>query len=212
MGNPFDPMNILLVVFAVVAFIRLRTTLGKRTGNEEPLPGKKLAANQQNGKQEPSVQEDHIKPTTSDTLSQISKIDKNFSQASFIDGAKSVYKMIIDSYAKGELDSVKKFLSKDVYSGFSSAVKSRNKLEQKLFNEIITFDSVNIQDASIQDDKIEITVLFETKIISYAIDKNDQTIEGNQDSPQSIIDSWVFERSIKSRDLNWILVSTNSDD
>ena len=56
------------------------------------------------------------------------------------------------------------------------------------------------------------TVLFETKIISYAIDKNDQTIEGNQDSPQSIIDSWVFERSIKSRDLNWILVSTNSDD
>ena len=37
MGNPFDPMNILLVVFAVVAFIRLRSTLGKRTGNEEPL-------------------------------------------------------------------------------------------------------------------------------------------------------------------------------
>ena len=212
MGNPFDPMNILLVVFAVVAFIRLRTTLGKRTGNEEPLPGKKLAANQQNRKQEPSAHEDQIKPTISETLSQISKIDKNFSQENFIDGAKSVYKMIIDSYAKGELDNVKKFLSKDVYSGFSSAVKSRNKLEQKLFNEIITFDSVNIQDASIQDDKIEITVLFETKIISYAIDKNDQTIEGNQDSPQSIIDSWVFERSIKSRDLNWILVSTNSDD
>lgn len=212
MGNPFDPMNILLVVFAVVAFIRLRTTLGKRTGNEEPLPGKKLAANQQNRKQEPSAHEDQIKPTISETLSQISKIDKNFSQENFIDGAKSVYKMIIDSYAKGELDNVKKFLSKDVYSGFSSAVKSRNKLEQKLFNEIITFDLVNIQDATIQDDRIEITVLFETKIISYAIDKNDQTIEGNQDSPQSIIDSWVFERSIKSRDLNWILVSTNSDD
>ena len=69
MGNPFDPMNILLVVFAVVAFIRLRTTLGKRTGNEEPLPGKKLSANQQNGKQEPLAHEDHIKPTTSDTYS-----------------------------------------------------------------------------------------------------------------------------------------------
>ena len=64
MGNPFDPMNILLVVFAVVAFIRLRTTLGKRTGNEEPLAWKeKLAANQQNGKEEPLIFENQIKPT-----------------------------------------------------------------------------------------------------------------------------------------------------
>ena len=29
MGNPFDPMNIILLVFAVVAFIRLRATLEK---------------------------------------------------------------------------------------------------------------------------------------------------------------------------------------
>ena len=107
---------------------------------------------------------------------------------------------------------LKNFLEKMFILDFLSAVKSRNKLEQKLFNELINFDSVKIQEASIIDDRIEITVLFETKIISYAIDKNDQTIEGNQDSPQSIIDSWVFERSIKSRDLNWILVSTNSDD
>ena len=42
MGNPFDPMNIILLVFAVVAFIRLRATLGKRTGNEDPLDNKNI--------------------------------------------------------------------------------------------------------------------------------------------------------------------------
>ena len=40
MGNPFDPMNIILLVFAVVAFIRLRSALGKRTGKEDPLNNK----------------------------------------------------------------------------------------------------------------------------------------------------------------------------
>ena len=42
MGNPFDPMNIILLVFAVVAFIRIRATLGKRTGNEDPLDNKNI--------------------------------------------------------------------------------------------------------------------------------------------------------------------------
>ena len=53
MGNPFDPMNILLVVFAVVAFIRLRSTLGKRTGNEEPLGLKETLKVKQNGEAKP---------------------------------------------------------------------------------------------------------------------------------------------------------------
>ena len=76
----------------------------------------------------------------------------------------------------------------------------------------MSFDAVEIKGASIIEDKAEIIVSFETKIISYAIDSKEQTIEGNQDSPQSISDIWVFERSIKSRDPNWLLISTNLDD
>ena len=119
--------------------------------------------------------------------------------------------MIIKSYAVGDLKDVKQFLGKDVYSGFLSAINSRIKQEQKLFNELINFDSTEIKEAAIIDDNVEITVSFETKIISYATDKDGQTIEGNQDSPQSITDTWVFEKSINSKDPNWILVSTNPD-
>ena len=76
----------------------------------------------------------------------------------------------------------------------------------------MSFDSVEIKSASITEEAVELIVSFETKIISYAIDSKEQTIEGNQDSPQSITDIWVFERSIKSRDPNWLLISTNLDD
>ena len=41
MGNPFDPLNIILIVIAVVGFIRLRMILGRRTGNEDPIGRKK---------------------------------------------------------------------------------------------------------------------------------------------------------------------------
>ena len=42
MGNPFDPMNIFLVVFAVVAFVRLRSSLAK----EQAMRNRSLVGNQ----------------------------------------------------------------------------------------------------------------------------------------------------------------------
>jgi len=212
MGNPFDPMNILLVLFAVVAFIRLRSTLGKRTGNEEPLGLKKAPTAKQSNEINSVFLDKTVKLPTQEVLSQITKKDKNFTQESFISGAKSVYQMIIKSYALGDLEDVKQFLGKDVYLGFLSAVDSRTKSEHKLFNKLIDFDSVEINEAVITGGNFEITVSFKTKIISYATNKDGQTIEGNQDSPQSITDTWVFEKSINSQDPNWVLVSTNPDD
>ena len=212
MGNPFDPMNILLVVFAVVAFVRLRSSLGKRTGNEEPLAGHQSTSYKKNGKEDGLDSGQDMRISSEAILNQLSKSDSSFTQENFISGAKSAYEMIIMAYAGEDLKDVRQFLSKDVYSGFSSAVKLRVKSGQKLFNEIVSFDAVEIKSASIIEDKAEIIVSFETKIISYAIDSKEQTIEGNQDSPQSISDIWVFERSIKSRDPNWLLISTNLDD
>ena len=212
MGNPFDPMNIILVLFAVVAFVRLRAALGKRTGNEDPLNEGKTIRSQFHEKTKAPVPKEETTMSTEEVLKQLSTNDKNFSASSFTDGAKNAYKMIVTAYAEGDLKQVKSFLSKDVYGGFSAAIQSRKKSEQELFNEIVGFNEVSINKAILLGRKIEITVLFETKIISYATDKSGQTIEGNQDSPQNINDVWVFEKSIKGADTSWLLISTVADD
>lgn len=212
MGNPFDPMNIILVLFAVVAFVRLRAALGKRTGNEDPLNEGKTIRSQFHEKTKAPVPKEETTMSTEEALKQLSTNDKNFSASSFTDGAKNAYKMIVTAYAEGDLKQVKSFLSKDVYGGFSAAIQSRKKSEQELFNEIVGFNEVSINKAILLERKIEITVLFETKIISYATDKSGQTIEGNQDSPQNINDVWVFEKSIKGADTSWLLISTGADD
>jgi predicted lipid-binding transport protein (Tim44 family) len=212
MGNPFDPMNIVLVLFAVVAFVRLRAALGKRTGNEDPLTDGKTIRSQLHEETKAPALKEKTMMSTEEVLKQLSINDKNFSAPSFTDGAKNAYKMIVTAYAEGDLKQVKSFLSKDVLSGFSAAIQSRKKSGQELFNKIVDFNEVSINGAILLEKTVEITVSFETKIISYATDKTGQTIEGNQDSPQNINDIWVFEKSIKGRDTNWLLISTGADD
>jgi len=48
MGQAFDPLNLLILAIAVVIFFKLRSVLGRRTGNERP-PFDPYAAKRRNG-------------------------------------------------------------------------------------------------------------------------------------------------------------------
>lgn len=213
MGNPFDPMNIILLVFAVVAFIRLRATLGKRTGNEDPLDNKNIFQPKKNRDiKNFEKTENFIPHSKEEILDYLTLNDKNFTQESFLEGSKNAYKMIVQNYASGDLNSIKDFIGKEVYDGFSEAISSRDELKQKLFNEVVEFNLVDIIDAKLDKNTVQIKVNFETKIISYGEDSTGQIIEGNKDSPQVIKDIWVFQKPLKSKNPAWELISTNPDD
>ena len=213
MGNPFDPMNIILLVFAIVAFIRLRATLGKRTGNEEPLDSRSVFQPKNSKKVNDEVFDDKFIPQSKDEiLDYISSNEKNFSQEIFLDGSKNAYKMIVENYASGNLEPIKSFISKEVYDGFSEAISSRDDLKQKLHNEVVEFNSVEITDATLEKNIVQLKVMFEAKMISYGEDSTGNVIEGNKDSPQVIKDIWIFQRTIKSKTPAWELISTNPDD
>ena len=213
MGNPFDPMNIILLVFAIVAFIRLRATLGKRTGNEEPLDSRSVFQPKNSKKANDEALNDKFIPQSKDEiLDYMSSNDKNFSQEIFLDGSKNAYKMIVENYASGNLEPIKSFISKEVYDGFSEAISSRDELKQKLHNEVVEFNSVEITDAIIEKNIVQLKVIFEAKMISYGEDSTGSVIEGNKDSPQVIKDIWIFQRPIKSKTPAWELISTNPDD
>ena len=213
MGNPFDPMNIILLVFAVVAFIRLRATLGKRTGNEDPLDSRNVFQPKNPKKvNDGDLNDKSIPQSKEEILGYMSSSDKNFSQEIFLDGSKNAYKMIVENYASGNLEPIESFISKEVYDGFSEAISSRDELKQKLHNEVVEFNSVEIIDATLETNIIQLKVMFETKMISYGEDSTGSVIEGNKDSPQVIKDIWIFQRPIKSRTPAWELISTNPDD
>jgi predicted lipid-binding transport protein (Tim44 family) len=213
MGNPFDPMNIILLVFAVVAFIRLRATLGKRTGNEEPLDNRSVfQPKSSKNLKDADLNDEFIPQSKEEILDYMSSSDKNFSQEVFLDGSKNAYKMIVEDYASGNLESIESFISKEVYDGFSEAISLRDELQHKLQNEVVEFNSVEIIDAKLETNIIQLKVMFEAKMISYGEDSTGNVIEGNKDSPQVIKDIWIFQRPVKSRTPAWELISTNPDD
>ena len=213
MGNPFDPMNIILLVFALVAFIRLRATLGKKTGNEDPLDNRSIfqPKNPKNVN-DADLNDKFIPQSKEEILDYMSSSDKNFSKEIFLDGSRKAYKMIVENYASGNLEPIESFISKEVYEGFSEAISSRGELKQKLHNEVVEFNSVEIIDATLKTNIIQLKVMFEAKMISYGEDSTGNVIEGNKDSPQVIKDIWIFQRPIKSRTPAWELISTNPDD
>ena len=120
--------------------------------------------------------------------------------------------MIVENYASGTLQPIENFISKEVYDGFSEAISSRDELQQKLHNEVVEFNSVEIIDATLETNIIQLKVMFEAKMISYGEDSTGNVIEGNKDSPQVIKDIWIFQRPVKSRTPAWELISTNPDD
>ena len=42
------------------------------------------------------------------------------------------------------------------------------------------------------------------------MDKDDKIIDGDNDKEVLVKDEWIFERKIKSENLNWILIETKS--
>ena len=212
MGNPFDPLNLILFLIAVVGFIRLRMILGRRTGNEDPLSQNKYASRVSADIEALSKSRQKKQPKNKDDVLQfLSNEFPEFNKESFIDGASNAYEMILKDYADGDLKSIKNIISKDVYDGFNEAIIERKNNNKKLVNELIAFDKSDIIGAKIERKSALLTVEFYSRIITYVLDENNQFIEGSKDNPISVIDQWTFKKALKDKSPSWQLISTQSE-
>ncbi len=212
MGNPFDPLNVILLLIAIFGFIRLRMTLGKRTGNEEPLSNKKYSGQIRQDIEKLSNSKKINKPKNKeDVLFYLENNLNSFDQKIFIDGACNAYEIILKNYADDNLKKIKSIISKEVYKGFNEALSGRNKKKHKLTNELIAFDKAEIIDSTIERKNALITVEFYTRLITFVLDENQELVDGNKDNPISVVDQWTFKKSLRDKGPSWQLTSTQSD-
>ena len=212
MGNPFDPLNVILFLIAVFGFIRLRMTLGKRTGNEEPLTHKKFSGQIKQDIEKLSNSENINKPKNKeDVLIYLENNLNSFDKKIFIDGACNAYEIILKNYAEGNLKKIKNIISKEVYKGFNEVLSERNKKKHKLTNELIAFDKAEIINATIERKNALITVEFYSRLITFVLDENKKLVEGNKDNPISVADQWIFKKPLSDKGPSWQLISTQSE-
>jgi len=236
-----DIYTIIFLVLAVVIFFRLRSVLGRRTGNERPpfdpyarreapratgADDKVISLPPRRGPDAPELAPGGIATATEEriktlapegsslnaALRAIAASDRSFDPDAFLTGAKAAYEMIVTAFAEGDRKALKNLLSREVYDGFVSALAQREGRGETIEFRFVGIDKAEITDASLKGSTEQVTVRFNSKLISATHDKSGAVIDGDPVHVGDVTDIWTFSRDITSRDPNWKLVATESVD
>lgn len=228
-----DFVTIFFLVAAVLIFFQLRSVLGRRTGNEKPprdLYGSPDSAASPNGPDagkvvtlpRRDVVEDENRfaaidafaaPGTplNESLREMSKADPSFNPKEFVNGARMAYEMIVMAFADGDRKALKGLLSREVYEGFDAAITEREAKGEKVKSTFVGIDKADIVHAETKGTEALVTMRLVSQMISATYDKAGTLIDGDAETVAEISDLWTFARDTRSRDPNWKLVATESE-
>ena len=214
-----------IVILALVALfigLRLYSVLGERTGHEQqPI----LKPAESDARAAPQVTQPAVSqpapadngdlayvPTAGPGVRAILAADPSFDVARFLEGAKSAYRMILESFWKGELDSLKGHVDDHVYEAFAGAVEQRQKDGLTLDNRLVTIDQAVISEATLERGVAVLTVRFEADIAAVTRNAEKQVVAGSLSDAVQTRDLWTFRRDTGSRDPNWLLIETDEEE
>jgi predicted lipid-binding transport protein (Tim44 family) len=232
MNSGYDVINLILLVIAVVVFLKLRSVLGRRTGNERPpydpySPPEQSADNDPGNiinlpgsrgpVAEPEVLQSRRIPGVEEgsalesALHGLAQADRRFDAAEFLDGAKLAYEMIVTAFAAGDRRALQPLLGADVFESFASALDAREQRGETVEMTFVGLRSAEFENAEILGSDARVTVRFVSEQTSSTKNSENVVIEGDPVTVRDIIDVWTFERSVNSRDPNWQLVATGGN-
>ena len=228
MGGEFQFFDIIILAFiAGFLVLRLRRVLGRRDGHEggyqdqfrdreDPESDTKA---DDNVVHLPDRAEDvdvaDIDVSANDPIGagiiQVRVADPSFDPAGFAEGAKMAFEMILNAFASGDRKSLKGLLSPDVYKNFDNAISEREAAGEKLEDTLVGIRSSEIVEASMDGHHGVITLKFVSEQISALRDSENNIIDGNPNEVIDMTDFWTFSRDTRSKDPNWTLIGTESN-
>lgn len=147
-------------------------------------------------------------------LLEILKLDRAFDPEHFIGGARQAYEMIVTAFAEGNQRLLKDLLSDDVYQGFASAIRDREAKNEQVDQSFVGINKANILEADVKSGAANITVRFESELISATRDADANVIAGDPQKIKEVTDIWTFQRDLSTArgrsDPNWKLIGTKS--
>lgn len=242
MSDFLDVPTLIAIGVIIVVFLRMRSILGSRTGNERPpVPRARPSSTERNGD---SLGDDTVvaprasvddadsigderrrrkleaeieqlasgKPEVAEGLNAIAAADPGFMPKSFLEGAKAAYEMIVTAFAAGDRKTLKSLLDKDVYEGFEQVISEREAAGNTVDFTFVGLPGIAFSEVEFDKKTAQITLSYKAEIVSATRTSDGTLIEGNADQVVTIKDEWTFARNVRSRDPNWKLVATRQLD
>jgi predicted lipid-binding transport protein (Tim44 family) len=217
---------ILLALVAGFILLRLRSVLGTRTGNEKPreawrpgprdpkapvpddgakiipMPDRQIPAREQLAPIPPGPAEAG--------LTRIQQADRGFDPAEFLGGAKGAYEMIVGAFAAGDVQTLRQFLSRDVFGDFEAAIKQRKADGLTQETTLVGIDEAEIVEADLKGSIAEVTIRFVSQLVNATRNSAGAVVAGDPATVDKVTDVWTFARDTSSRDPNWTLIATST--
>ena len=216
-------MTVIVILALVALFIGLRlyAVLGERTGHEQPIlkpadPDARIdqpihAAPREAAKANETGDLAYL-PMAGPGVRALLSADPAFDVARFLEGAGGAYRMILESFWKGDLDSIKPHVAPHVYESFAGAVEQRGKDGHTLDNRLVALEPPVITEAEVDNGAAIVTVRFEADIAAVTRNADGQVVAGSMSDAVQTRDRWTFRRDIQSRDPNWVLIETDEEE
>lgn len=201
-----------ILIFAVIAvflIFRLRSILGSREGFEQKPATSPLSERSSDAENIVSL---HNEKANGVGLDAVKRLDKQFSEDSFTQGAGSAFGMILSAFADGDIASLRRLLGYDLYEEFSESIRQRTKDGDELSITIHDIQDITVLDGAVSQNIASVTVKYTSIQSRKLTDKDGVVIEEESFDETELNDIWVFERDISLADPNWKLVETRAED
>lgn len=203
---------IFLLVLVVVIFSKLKSVLG--TGGEDAkvimVPKEQFEKVYQELKKTT-----HSNVSESVDVSELPPLDRdlaripNFNKNIFIKGAQKAFEMILIAFSKGDLATLAKLVSKELFVKFENVIKDRKERGITAETDLIGFVETEVESVKfVDEDKVNLVVKFVSEQVNLLKNAQGEVIEGDENYVQKISDIWTFEKPLNPRVNNWMLCST----
>ena len=225
-------MHLDILIFAIIAaflIYRLNSILGTKHGSERERPNPLDPANNPANTAAPSnvvplprpvaplagveqlVDAEANKDGRIETgLAEIAAVDTQFEVNSFIAGARYAFELIVTSYAKGDLETLKPLLSPKLFKDFEAGVRAREAEGQTTSLTVHRILKAHIIEAHLGGVMAYITVDYDVEETMVTKDRDGNVVDGSDERIFNVEDIWTFTRDTRAHDPNWILIETRA--
>ena len=211
---------ILFAMIAVFLALRLRSVLGRRTGNErrrqsiirqaEPTGDKVITLPQRGNAAPPGPATEPPADAVAAGLERVGGADPGFDPEQFLQGVRGAFEIIVAAFAAGDKAKLRPLLSDEVYAPFCTAIDERNTARETLETRILALKRHDIVEAELAGVMARVTVKLVSDQINVVRAHDGSIVDGDPDKPIEKTDFWTFARDTRSSDPNWLLVATDS--
>jgi predicted lipid-binding transport protein (Tim44 family) len=196
---------ILFAALAAVVLFQLYSVLGRRVGRQPEDNASPAAVTPPAGDQAPVLETPVPDEVAGGGLAALKARDSSFELLSFLNGARTAYQKIVEAFAAGDRETLKDLLSPPVMAAFEGEIARRETEGRTEAVEFLQIPRADLEKALVEGEKARLTVRFLGELRSRTKGPEGEGVEDRRTA-----ELWTFERSLDSRNPNWILVQVGA--